>query len=214
LIATNSGDADTILKQQYITVTQQCKPQIYFSATPTSGIAPLQVQFTETDNFNNNLPTSWLWDFGDHTSDATKNPVHTFLTNGGFRISLSATNNNIKYTAFGGIFVYGVSSTTGVPARLYLSASSSEFPADGLSTTTGQAYILDANGNLITNGSNIVSFTLTGPGMIIGQNPTTFMAGLATILVKSSSTPGIIILTAVSPALTPSTVTFTTLGCQ
>lgn len=67
-------------------------PVAAFSGTPTSGTAPLTVQFTDAST---NTPTSWSWDFGDsNAANATvKNPVHTYSTAGTYTVKLTATNS-------------------------------------------------------------------------------------------------------------------------
>jgi hypothetical protein len=40
-----------------------------------------------------NLPTGWLWNFGDGGGSAQKNPIHTFLTNGNFNVCLTSRNS-------------------------------------------------------------------------------------------------------------------------
>ena len=67
-------------------------PVAAFSATPTSGPAPLAVTFTDAST---NLPTSWAWDFDNNGSvDSTvKNPVHTYATPGTYTVKLTATNS-------------------------------------------------------------------------------------------------------------------------
>ncbi|WP_161787140.1 GEVED domain-containing protein [Hymenobacter sp. IS2118] len=47
------------------------------------------VQFTDASQ---NLPTSWLWDFGDGTSSTERSPRHCYATAGTYRVSLQATN--------------------------------------------------------------------------------------------------------------------------
>jgi len=47
-----------------------------FGLALTSGTT---YQFTDQSTPN---PTSWLWDFGDGTTDTTQNPVHTYATGG------------------------------------------------------------------------------------------------------------------------------------
>lgn len=44
--------------------------------------------------------TSYNWDFGDHHSDNTKNPVHTYARNGAYKVCLSVgdNDNNFDYT--------------------------------------------------------------------------------------------------------------------
>ncbi|MDD4521736.1 MAG: PKD domain-containing protein [Methanosarcina sp.] len=62
-----------------------------FSASSTSGDAPLKVQFTDKST---GTPTSWIWDFGDGTSSTEKNPVHTYSTAGTYTVNLTVSNEN------------------------------------------------------------------------------------------------------------------------
>jgi PKD repeat protein len=67
-------------------------PVAAFSATPTSGPAPLAVSFTDAST---NLPTSWAWDFdNDGTVDSTnQNPVFSYATPGTYTVKLTASNS-------------------------------------------------------------------------------------------------------------------------
>jgi hypothetical protein len=58
-----------------------------FSATPTMGFTPLEVQFTDETpgEFN-----AWSWDFGDGGTSDLQNPVHTYEVPGPFTVSLTA----------------------------------------------------------------------------------------------------------------------------
>ena len=62
-------------------------PVASFTATPTSGQAPLAVQFTDTSTGN---PTSWSWDFGDGTTATTQSPAHTYTAPGTYTVTLTA----------------------------------------------------------------------------------------------------------------------------
>jgi C1A family cysteine protease/PKD repeat protein len=65
-------------------------PVANFSATPTSGIAPLTVLFTDTSTGS---PTSWYWDFGDGTnSKHVQTAAHTFTKPGTYTVTLTVTN--------------------------------------------------------------------------------------------------------------------------
>ena len=64
-------------------------PVASFSATPTSGTAPLDVAFTDTSTNN---PTSWSWSFGDGTTSTAQNPLHTYSAAGTYSVTLTATN--------------------------------------------------------------------------------------------------------------------------
>jgi len=63
-------------------------PETRFSAnylTTCSG----NIQFIDQST---NLPTSWLWDFGDGYTSALKNPLHTYASNGLYTVKLKSTN--------------------------------------------------------------------------------------------------------------------------
>jgi PKD repeat protein len=64
-------------------------PVANFTGTPTSGAAPLTVQFTDTSTGN---PTSWSWNFGDGTTSTAQNPSHVYASAGTYDVSLTATN--------------------------------------------------------------------------------------------------------------------------
>jgi len=92
----NDGDGWLIDDISAIAVTQL--PVAAFSGSPTSGTAPLMVQFTDASI---NTPTSWSWDFGDGSStNATiQNPVHTYSSAGTYTVKLTATNSAGSNTA-------------------------------------------------------------------------------------------------------------------
>jgi len=64
-------------------------PVASFTASPTSGTAPLTVQFTDTST---NTPTSWSWTFGDGGTSTAQNPDHTYTAAGTYTVTLTATN--------------------------------------------------------------------------------------------------------------------------
>ncbi len=67
----------------------QAPPVGNFSGTPTSGAAPLTVQFTD---LSTNSPTSWSWNFGDGDTSAVQNPSHIYSSGGMYTVSLTAAN--------------------------------------------------------------------------------------------------------------------------
>lgn len=62
-----------------------------FTANPTSGNAPLTVNFTDQSTNN---PTSWLWDFGDGNNSTEQNPSHIYIDMGSYDVTLTVTNQN------------------------------------------------------------------------------------------------------------------------
>lgn len=60
----------------------------FFNTNPTSGCAPLAVNFT---NFTTGA-TVYNWDFGDGNVSNAVSPSHTFLTGGNYNVMLAANN--------------------------------------------------------------------------------------------------------------------------
>ena len=64
-------------------------PTASFTATPTSGPAPLQVAFADTSTGS---PTSRSWDFGDGGTSTAASPTHTFSSAGSYTVRLTVAN--------------------------------------------------------------------------------------------------------------------------
>ncbi len=64
-------------------------PTAQFSGTPTSGTAPLSVNFSDASA---GQPTSWSWNFGDSGSSTSQSPSHTYTSAGSYTVTLTATN--------------------------------------------------------------------------------------------------------------------------
>ena len=60
-----------------------------FTASPTTGIAPLSVQFLDAST---GPVTSWSWNFGDSGTSGDRNPVHQYLSAGTYPVSLTVGN--------------------------------------------------------------------------------------------------------------------------
>lgn len=90
------GESAPLTKTDYITVTGDVTaPTADFTADPTSGNAPLTVQFTDTSTGEG--ITAWTWDFGDPDSGAdnmstVQNPLHIYATPGFYTVTLTVTN--------------------------------------------------------------------------------------------------------------------------
>ncbi len=74
------------------TVAPSTPPVAAFSGSPTSGVAPLTVNFSDSSTGS---PTSWAWDFDNNgsTDSTSKNPSHTYTTPGTYSVKLTATNS-------------------------------------------------------------------------------------------------------------------------
>jgi PKD repeat protein len=60
-----------------------------FSAAPTSGNSPLEVQFTDETT---PTPTSWFWEFGDGNTSTDQDPLHTYSEAGLYDVSLEVNS--------------------------------------------------------------------------------------------------------------------------
>ena len=92
VVTSVGSDAET--KTDYITVSAApVGPTAAFTADPTSGNAPLTVQFTDSSNAGSAPITSWLWNFGDSSTSTEQNPSHTYASEGSYTVSLTAATS-------------------------------------------------------------------------------------------------------------------------
>ena len=92
LTVTGPGGSDSEVKTGYITVNEPPvgAPVANFTAAPTSGNAPLPVQFTDTST---GTVSSYAWDFNnDGVVDSTvQSPSFIYSANGTYTVNLTAT---------------------------------------------------------------------------------------------------------------------------
>ncbi len=87
LMVTGAGGNDTETKVDYIVVTG-LPPVAGFTATPTTGVAPLDVDFTNTTTGS---ADTWFWDFGDGGTSTLADPSYTYASPGMFSVALTAS---------------------------------------------------------------------------------------------------------------------------
>jgi PKD repeat protein/subtilisin family serine protease len=82
--------------------------QADFSSTPTSGLAPLEVQFTDQSS---GVISSYAWNFGDGGTSSQQNPTHTFSAPGVYDVTLAVNgpSGSSTETKTAYIQVYGPS---------------------------------------------------------------------------------------------------------
>jgi PKD repeat protein len=78
------GGSATLTRTNLITVTEP-PPVANFLVSPTSGLKPLTVVFTDTSS---GLITNWLWKFGDGLTSTQHNPIHVYTSTGTFTAAL------------------------------------------------------------------------------------------------------------------------------
>ena len=123
-----------------------------FSASPTSGPAPLSVQFTDSST---GTPTSWTWSFGDGETSSERHPRHSYANPGIYTVSLSvgdATGQSRTKTSAGLVTVSGASTAPWyiphvLPARIEAEDYDTSGPGTAYWDTTavneGRAYRTD-----------------------------------------------------------------------
>jgi PKD repeat protein len=88
-------------------------PSASFTATPTSGTAPLSVRFTDTST---GQISAWAWNFGDGTTSTAQNPTHSYASAGTYSVTLTATaSSGTKVTATRSSYI-SVTSSTSAPS--------------------------------------------------------------------------------------------------
>jgi len=105
------------------------------SATPTSGLAPLNVQFSAVASGNGAI--NYSWDFDDGTKSDIQNPSHVFNTAGDYNVKLIVTDANS--TANGKIKIT-------VTQSLPLTITADALPKSGTAPLT-VSFTSNANGN-------------------------------------------------------------------
>ena len=98
LEVTGPGGTDTRTEIDYITVTPAPQPPVAeFSGAPRTGVAPLEVSFTDSSTGDID---SWSWDFDNNgTEDSTvQNPTHTYSDPGTYTVTLEVTGPGGSHT--------------------------------------------------------------------------------------------------------------------
>lgn len=86
LTAIGAGGTNSITKVNYVVVTNPPPPTVGFTGSPTSGLAPLTVNFANSSSG----ATNYTWNFGDGNLSATANPAHTYTNAGPYTVTLTA----------------------------------------------------------------------------------------------------------------------------
>jgi len=93
--SSQTGGSSTKVRDGYITVGQSGTIIADFIGVPTSGNAPLTVQFSDRSIGG---PTMWSWDFGDGSTDLVANPAHVYRNPGTYTVKLTASNQQSSNT--------------------------------------------------------------------------------------------------------------------
>jgi len=143
-------------------------PTAALSGTPTSGVFPLDVAFTDQSS---GAPTSWSWSFGDGGTSTQQNPTHTYTAAGTYSVSLTVSND----VGSDAVTMTGYITVTSPPAP---TAAFSGAPTSG-------SYPLDvAFTDQSTDGPTSWSWSFGDGGTSTLQNPTHTYAAVGTYSVS------------------------------
>ncbi len=98
-------------------------PVAVVSANPTTGNAPLNVQFVGGNSTDDKGVTGYLWDFKDGTTGTSNNPSHLFTNPGSYVVNLTITDAE------------GLTSSSSITITVNSNGGSGN-PADGYYVTT------------------------------------------------------------------------------
>ena len=137
IYAGNSIDSDTAVNGTVTVLSSGGSPTASFTASPTSGTAPLDVIFSDTSDVTSG--TAWSWSFGDDSglnTTVSSNPSHTYSSAGTYSVALTVTNVSGSNTATKSGYI-SVSAAGGSPtASFTASPVSGTAPLDVTFTDT------------------------------------------------------------------------------
>lgn len=147
-------------------------PTATASATPTTGTAPLNVNFTSTASSPNGLITSYSWNFGDGTTGNGPSAAHTYNSVGTYTATLTVKDSANQTVSKSVTITVNAPATIGTPV-----ARITATPASGVAPF---ATVLDASTSTTPNG------TITNYAWNFGDGTT----GVGTRLTKTYSAAG------------------------
>ena len=156
------------------TTTVATAPVAAFSGSPTSGVAPLTVNFTSAST---GTISNYAWNFGDGTTSTVQNPSHVYSTAGSYNVSLTVTGSVGSNTKTSANYVTVTAPpSTGSPAltgNLVLAAGVVDLTSTGSSDwVQWPGYVQKSTGggkigSLVPVGSSVSSNAYTGDARII-----------------------------------------------
>jgi PKD repeat protein len=92
---TDNDGADASTTGQVQATAPNQKPSANFSATPSSGVAPLTVDFDASDSYDpDGSIVSYTWNFGDGATGTGSTVSHTYTSGNIYLVSLTVTDND------------------------------------------------------------------------------------------------------------------------
>jgi PKD repeat protein len=144
----NSGCSDSIVLADTIHALPTPIADFTYTEITSPVVHSGQIQLVNNSLFSN----TYLWDFGDNTTDASTNPIHQFAMYGYYDIVLLATNDfgcfdtamvRVNVHEFHGLFVSNAFSPDYGPPEVQT------FKPKGIGLKSYHIYIYDTWGNMV-----------------------------------------------------------------
>ena len=148
-------------------------PVAGFTGSPTSGDAPLTVNFTDEST---NSPTSWSWTFGDGGTSTAQNPSYEYTAAGTYTVELTVTNSA------------GSDTETKVDYITVTEPTNPPVAAFSGTPTSGEAPLTVSFTDESTNSPTSWSWTFGDGGTSTAQNPSYEYASAGTYTVELTVT--------------------------
>lgn len=146
------------------------------SANPTSGAAPLTVQFTGGAT-GGEAPYSYAWTFGDGSSSTQQNPTHTYTAAGDYAAELTVTDGA------------GDSATSVANVDVGSASTSSSVSSSSSTTTSTSSAVVTVSSSSSTSSKTSSSLSASSSTSIASSTSTTTSSGGETTISTSSSGP-------------------------
>ena len=133
----------TATKSETITILSTTPPTASFTASPTSGRAPLVVDFDASDSSDpDGHIISYDWDFGDGGTSTGVTVAHTYYSLGIYTATLTVTDNKNATSSASQV----ISATTQPPGPLYFSGQGAQISPSFTTTSGGATFYMEHAG--------------------------------------------------------------------
>jgi PKD repeat protein len=165
LTVTNAGGSTSTTRTMSVTAVA---PMASFSATPTSGTAPLSTAFKDTST---GTITGYAWNFGDGTTSSASNPSHTYTKAGNYTVSLTTTGPAGSNTKTQASYIKVTAGTGALPSP-WSSADIGSVGLAGMASYASGTFTLTGSGADIWGTADAFRFVyrpLNGDGTIVAR---------------------------------------------